>query len=91
MPSPGESPLEAVLTPHASLQRRSFFEPSAQYGGTNEGVWGEYSGSWLAFLPAFTASPTGLTIGVKLGSCIQLQQRDCFRFSRNSSDPHALY
>ena len=24
-----------------------------------------------------------------MGSCIQLQQRDCFRFSRNSSHPHA--
>ncbi len=45
-----------MLTPHASLERRRFFEPSAQYGGTNEGVRGEYSGSWLAFLPAFTTA-----------------------------------
>jgi len=44
-----------VLTPHASLPRRRFFEPPAQYGDTNEGVRGEYSGSWLAFFPAFTA------------------------------------
>jgi len=37
------------------FERRRFVEPSAQYGGTNEGVRGEYSGSWLAFSPTFTA------------------------------------
>jgi hypothetical protein len=77
----------AILIPHASLERRSYFEPSAQCGDTNEGVRGEYSGSWLAFFPAFTAGMSGDWL--KLGSCIQLQQRDCFRFSRNSSRPHA--
>jgi len=56
-PADGKAP--PLLTPHASLSAKKFFEPSAQYGGRNEGVRGEYSGSWLASFPAFTAGLSG--------------------------------
>jgi hypothetical protein len=62
----------------------------------NESRLGKYSGSWLTdprdrVSTFFPPSPsTESKIGTK-GSRIQLQQRNCFRFSRNSFLPPANY
>jgi hypothetical protein len=45
----------AELIPHASLLRRSFFTPSAQHGGANEGALERIFWLLACLLPAFTA------------------------------------
>ena len=75
------------LIPHSSfceevLPRRSV------HGGANESESGKCSGSWHParlspgdLFPAFTPGTSGDWL---MGNRIQLQQRNCFRFSRNS-------
>src|ERR1700677_1419208 len=71
------------LIPHSFFCEK-VFTGTPHTRGTNESKWGEYSDFWLAFFPP--SPPVSLGF-VFMGSCIQLQQRNCFRFSRNSSRP----
>lgn len=99
---PGET--RGVLISHSSFLRGSFATQTRAHGlshgavSANESDRGKYSGSWLTgtmpvgtlpiLLPAFTSVLRHRDW--HQGSRIQLQQRNCFRISRNSFHPTAI-
>src|SRR2546423_7379414 len=88
-----------VHSSHSSFSRRSFFEARRWRNSTinnrssrsdsNEVETGKYSGSWFPRpdrdASSFPPSPPKCFQRLALGNCIQSQQRNCSRISRDSS------
>jgi hypothetical protein len=62
-----------VSDPSFFFSAKKFYRAVRTHGGTNESVMGQIF--WLLACPSFPPSPP---VGI-LESCIQLQQRNCFR------------